>query len=327
MKTFPKIWFFIKLLLKGCYVNSFSRLKLAPTTWIGKNVSIFFEKPGSELQRIQLGNHVRIGHFSELTVGTDHVIIVKDHTTFNTNCKVIGDVTIERYCLLSANILISSGEHYATRFPPLLIRQQDQRVLSHPLGRKAHSKPVHIEEDVWIGFGVYIRHGVTIGRGAVIGANAVVLNDIPPYEIHAGNPARKIKARLNFEPRKNLNPNREEDRPYFYRGFDHFNVGKNDSGSEKGILCDETCSVAIPALDSGTIICKGFFSGGGRFSLQVSIQAVFVGNFEIQEPLFELRIVIPKVEKTQSGDHSYAFLNFAAKSRKGRIGLTSIDII
>jgi len=81
------------------------------------------------------------------------------------------------------------------------------------------------------------------------------------------------------------------------------------------------------ALDSGTIICKGFFSGGGRFSLQVSIQAVFVGNFEIQEPLFELRIVIPKVEKTQSGDHSYAFLNFAAKSRKGRIGLTSIDII
>ena len=38
--------------------------------------------------------------------------------------------------------------------------------------------------------------GVRIGRGAIIGAGSVVTKSVPPYEIHAGVPAKKIGERF-----------------------------------------------------------------------------------------------------------------------------------
>lgn len=55
------------------------------------------------------------------------------------------------------------------------------------------TKPIKIENKVWIGFGVTILKGVTIGEGAVVGAKSVVTKDVPPYAVVAGNPARVIK--------------------------------------------------------------------------------------------------------------------------------------
>lgn len=60
------------------------------------------------------------------------------------------------------------------------------------------SKPIRIEDKVWIGFGASIMKGVTIGEGAVVAANSVVVKDVPPYTIVGGNPARIIK-RINNE--------------------------------------------------------------------------------------------------------------------------------
>jgi len=54
------------------------------------------------------------------------------------------------------------------------------------------SKPVVMEDNVWIGTGVMILKGITIGRDAVVGAGAVVTKDVPPGAIAAGNPARII---------------------------------------------------------------------------------------------------------------------------------------
>jgi len=59
-------------------------------------------------------------------------------------------------------------------------------------------KPINIGNDVWIGHGAFIRPGVTIGDGAVVGAMAVVIKDVPPYAIVAGNPA--IIRRMRFTP-------------------------------------------------------------------------------------------------------------------------------
>ena len=55
------------------------------------------------------------------------------------------------------------------------------------------SKPVHIEDDVWIGGDVQILTGVTIGKGSVIGAGSVVTKDIPSGVIAVGNPCRIIR--------------------------------------------------------------------------------------------------------------------------------------
>ena len=53
--------------------------------------------------------------------------------------------------------------------------------------------PVVIEDDVWLGTNVVILPGVTIGRGAIIGAGAVVAQDVPPFSVAAGVPARVIR--------------------------------------------------------------------------------------------------------------------------------------
>ena len=54
-------------------------------------------------------------------------------------------------------------------------------------GRSAETKPVVIEDDVWIGCRVLILKGVHIGRGAIIGAGALVTKDVPPLAV-VGSP-------------------------------------------------------------------------------------------------------------------------------------------
>lgn len=55
------------------------------------------------------------------------------------------------------------------------------------------TKPIVIEDNVWIGVGSIILKGVTIGKGAIVGAGSVVTKDVPSNSIVAGNPARVIK--------------------------------------------------------------------------------------------------------------------------------------
>jgi len=52
-----------------------------------------------------------------------------------------------------------------------------------------------IEDDVWLAAGAIVLDGVRIGRGSVIGAGAVVVDDIPPFSIAVGSPARVVKDR------------------------------------------------------------------------------------------------------------------------------------
>jgi acetyltransferase-like isoleucine patch superfamily enzyme len=52
---------------------------------------------------------------------------------------------------------------------------------------------ITIKDNVWVGMDVLILKGVTIGEGAVIAARSVVFEDVEPYSIYAGNPARLVK--------------------------------------------------------------------------------------------------------------------------------------
>lgn len=54
-------------------------------------------------------------------------------------------------------------------------------------------KDIIVEEDVWIGINVTLLAGAHIGRGAIIGACSVVTQEIPPYAVAVGNPAKVIK--------------------------------------------------------------------------------------------------------------------------------------
>jgi len=56
-------------------------------------------------------------------------------------------------------------------------------------------KPVRIEAWADVGTGAVILPGVTVGRGSIIGAGAVVTQDVPPFSIAAGVPARVLRSR------------------------------------------------------------------------------------------------------------------------------------
>lgn len=55
-----------------------------------------------------------------------------------------------------------------------------------------YSKPITIEENVWIGANSTICGGVTIGKGSVIGAGSVINHDIPANVVAAGVPCKII---------------------------------------------------------------------------------------------------------------------------------------
>jgi acetyltransferase-like isoleucine patch superfamily enzyme len=68
--------------------------------------------------------------------------------------------------------------------------------------RAPAARPVTIGDDVWIASDAIVLRGVEIGRGAVVGAASVVLEDVEPFTVVVGNPARVVK-RLDpqlFEP-------------------------------------------------------------------------------------------------------------------------------
>ena len=54
------------------------------------------------------------------------------------------------------------------------------------------SKPVVIEDHVWIGNGSYITKGVTIGEGSVVSAASVVIKRVKPHTMVSGNPATEV---------------------------------------------------------------------------------------------------------------------------------------
>lgn len=79
---------------------------------------------------------------------------------------------------------ISQGAH-------LCAGSHDPRDPGFPL-RKL---PIRVGADVWIAAEAFIGPGVTIADRSVVGARAVVVRDVPPDAVVAGNPARRVGRR------------------------------------------------------------------------------------------------------------------------------------
>lgn len=97
---------------------------------------------------------------------------------------------------IGSRVMVAGGVTIAdSDFHPLApaARLADTVALS-PVGDRTRrprieTRPVHIEDDVWIGYNATILKGVTVGAGAIVGPGAIVLRDVPPGAEVAGNPA------------------------------------------------------------------------------------------------------------------------------------------
>ncbi len=56
---------------------------------------------------------------------------------------------------------------------------------------------VRVAMEAYLGAGALVREGVTVGRAALVGMGAVVLDDVPPGEVWAGVPSRRLGAEVS----------------------------------------------------------------------------------------------------------------------------------
>lgn len=102
-------------------------------------------------------------------------------------------VVIGENVLMASKIYISDCSHGSYSGD-----QNDSNPNITPADRPLFSKPVLIEDNVWLGEFVSVLPGVTIGKGTIVGANSVVSKSLPPYVIAVGAPAKPIK-KYNFD--------------------------------------------------------------------------------------------------------------------------------
>ncbi|EJV0607116.1 CatB-related O-acetyltransferase [Vibrio parahaemolyticus] len=110
------------------------------------------------------------------------------------NSGIVGSAIIGRYCSISYNVIIGLREHnynFETMSPVKAMEKYGDPDLANK-----KNCPAVIGDNVWIGASVIILQGVTVGEGAVIGAGSVVTKNVPPLEVWAGVPAKKLSNRV-----------------------------------------------------------------------------------------------------------------------------------
>lgn len=134
--------------------------------------------------RLEVGPQVFLEPGVWLTAGDHGRIRIGGGTFLNQGVMVASEglVDIGEHCMAANGCLITDGSH---RF-----EDPDTPVPWQGFTTKG---PTRIGDNVWLGANVVVTSGVTIGRRSVIGANSVVTDDVPPYSIAAGTPAKVLR--------------------------------------------------------------------------------------------------------------------------------------
>jgi acetyltransferase-like isoleucine patch superfamily enzyme len=140
---------------------------------------------------IVLGDDVTFDGKSSITFAARYterpMLRVGDRTGINHNVTlVIGrEITVGCDCRIASNVAIFDVNGHPAD-------PEARRAGMPPSSEEV--KPVRIGDNVWVGRNAIIHPGVTIGDGSIVSAGSVVVSDVPPLSVVAGNPARKIGA-------------------------------------------------------------------------------------------------------------------------------------
>ena len=144
------------------WVHGKGRIVAGDHVRIHGRISILFAVRYSEQPTFEIGDRSTIGHNSTFVIGR--------RITIGNDCLIANDV-----------VVFDSPGH-----------PMDPALRRHGAAAPAEAvKPVTICDNVWVGQRGIIYPGVTVGEGAVISAGAVVMHDVAPNTIVAGNPARR----------------------------------------------------------------------------------------------------------------------------------------
>lgn len=152
--------------------------------------------------RSQRAEAVRIGRGAATYLGTMFDVDAGGRVSIGDFAFVHGvwficdvEIDIGAYSMLSWNVVLM--DTYRASFDALQ-RRRELRSVPHSPDRQLRAesqpaRPVRIGANVWIGFEACVMPGVTVGDGAIVGAKSVVFDDVAPYTVAAGNPARHVR--------------------------------------------------------------------------------------------------------------------------------------
>jgi maltose O-acetyltransferase len=115
----------------------------------------------------------------ELSVGKGASLNIAPETHVNSGTTICALESIE----IGSRVEIAT---YVTIYDSNFHDLYNRRAMPKP-------NPVVIEDDVWLCTKCTILPGVRVGRGAVVSANALVREDVEPFTVVSGVPARVVK--------------------------------------------------------------------------------------------------------------------------------------
>lgn len=112
-------------------------------------------------------------------------LAVGNHCWIGDSCRLlnIAPITFEDHVALAHEVYLAAGGH-------------DVRSAT----MAAKHAPIHVKSGSWIASRAFVGPGVTVHERTVVGAAAVVMRDVGPDVIVAGNPARVIGPRVIDRP-------------------------------------------------------------------------------------------------------------------------------
>ena len=156
-------------------------------------------------QCISIGKNTHICKRARLTAWTHFLgheykpsIEIGENCSFGSDCflSAINGIKIGNNVAVTARTLVLDNVHGNFKESDFTFKNNPHIpdvFLQNVKTRELHSAgPIIIEDDVHIGENCVILPNVTIGHNSVISANSVVMKNIPPYSIVAGNPGRVV---------------------------------------------------------------------------------------------------------------------------------------
>jgi acetyltransferase-like isoleucine patch superfamily enzyme len=122
-------------------------------------LTVFLQKA----RGVKIGKHVYIGPGVQIDDLYPRLINIQDY------------VSIGMHCMIFAHSNPTCSKELKKKYYPRKVA------------------PVVISKGAWVAPGCIILCGVTIGENSVIGAGSVVVKDVEPLSVVAGNPPRLIK--------------------------------------------------------------------------------------------------------------------------------------
>lgn len=130
-----------------------------------KNIKARIEPGAIIRENVEIGDNAVIMMNATINIGA----VIGEGTMIDMNAVLGGRATVGKNCHIGAGTVLAG-------------------VIEPP-----SATPVIIEDDVVIGGNAVVLEGVRVGKGARVAAGAIVIEDVPPYTVVGGVPARVLK--------------------------------------------------------------------------------------------------------------------------------------